>query len=121
MVGGRRILYRGVIILDLGLFTLTVSDNTKVYVAFYLLGIHFFYGIIDILRSRESRRINAPSWKLSLITGLGNIMITVIAFIFAADLRTLNVLVYLYAAGVIYSGFLRILSSLRRTAIIYIQ
>lgn len=121
MVGGRRILYRGVIILDLGLFTLTVSDNTKVYVAFYLLGIHFFYGIIDILRSREARRINAPSWKLSLITGLGNIMITVIAFIFAADLRTLNILVYLYAAGVIYSGFLRILSSLRRTAIIYIQ
>ena len=27
MVGGRRILYRGVIILDLGLFTLTVSDK----------------------------------------------------------------------------------------------
>ena len=69
MVGGKAILYRGIIILDLGVFTLSMVDNPKFYVIFYLLGIHAFAGVLDIMRTLEARRYGAPSWRRSLLDG----------------------------------------------------
>ena len=121
MVGGKAILYRGIIILDLGVFTLSMVDNPKFYVIFYLLGIHAFAGVLDILRTLEARRYGAPSWRRSLLGGVGNIAVAVFAVIVGFFLHSTRDLVYLYAACLFYSACTQIVTAFRKTAIVYIQ
>ena len=42
MVGGKAMLCRGVILLDLGVFTTTLTDVPKLYIVLYLLAVHAF-------------------------------------------------------------------------------
>lgn len=121
MVGGRGILYIGVIVLDLGIFTLTIADNGTVFIIIYLLTIHLFSGLVDILRALEAKRILAPFWKHKLSYGIVNIVIAVAAFISGVILRSTDMLVYIYSAGLIYSAISRIITAFRKTAIVYIQ
>ena len=121
MVGGKAILYRGIIILDLGVFTLSMVDNPKFYVIFYLLGIHAFAGVLDIMRTLEARRYGAPSWRRSLLDGVGNIAVAVFAVIVGFFLHSTRDLVYLYAACLFYSACTQIVTAFRKTAIVYIQ
>ena len=121
MVGGRGILYIGVIILDLGIFTLTIVDNPTSFVVAYLLTIHLFAGLVDILRSLESKRISAPSWKFKLSTGIVNIVVAIAAFVFGMVHRSLEVLSIIYGLGLFYSAITRIITAFRKTAIAYIQ
>ena len=117
MVGGRSILYIGIIILDLGIVTYTLSDSPKAFVLLYLLLIHAFSGLVDILRGLEARRLEAPSWRLNASQGLVNVVMAVICIVFV---RSTRMLVYIYCLGLLYSGCLRIISSFRRTEIVYI-
>lgn len=118
MVGGRSILYRGVIMLDIGIFTVSLSHVPTIILVMYLAGIHGFAGIIDILRSAESRRLQAPRWKLEMGTGIGNVIIALLCLVF---LKEIEVAILIYGAGLIYTGVIRMIQSFRRTAIIYIQ
>jgi hypothetical protein len=45
----------------------------------------------------------------------------VIALVSGVILGSMNTVVYIYSAGVIYSGIMKIAGSFRRTAIVYIQ
>ena len=51
MVGGRTILYRSIIMLDLSLFTLSLTDVPLYCIVLYLAGIHIFAAFVDIMRS----------------------------------------------------------------------
>ena len=53
MVGGRSILYRAVITLDIGLFTLSLTDVPSIILVMYLAGVHGFSGIIDIAATQD--------------------------------------------------------------------
>ena len=117
MVDGDQILIRGLITFDLGSFTATLTTFSQVYVMGYLIIIHVFNGFIDVLLSLESKRVEAPSWKLSLFTGIFNIGIGLACVIFARSIRTA---VYVYSAGVIYSGLIKIIMAFRKTAVVYI-
>ncbi len=121
MVGGRGILYIGVIILDLGIFTLTIVDNPTSFVVAYLLTIHLFAGLVGILRALESKRISAPSWKFKLSTGIVNIVVAIAAFVFGTVHRSLEVLSIIYGLGLFYSAITRIITAFRKTAVAYIQ
>ena len=120
MVNGRSILYIGVIALDFGIFTLSVSDIHGVFTVLYLLGVHAFSGVIDILRAREARQFEAPSWKISLAEGIANIGVALVAVVFGIFLGNMRNLTVIYAAGLIYSALLNMISAFRRTAIVYI-
>lgn len=120
MVGGRRILYIGVIALDFGVFTLSVSDNRGMFIVLYLLAAHAFAGVVDVMRAREARQLESPSWRLSLAEGIANIGVaaaSATAGIFLGDMRALTLI---YAAGLLYSALLDLISAFRRTAIVYI-
>ncbi len=120
MVGGRAMLYVGMIVLDFGVFTFTLVDSGQFYVMLYLFGTHLFAGVIDILRSMESRKMDAPSWKLNISRGAVNIVIAVLCIIFIfGGFSTL--IVYTYCAGLFYSACIRIISAFRRTQIVFIQ
>ena len=118
MVGGKKILFEGVILLDFGIFTCALSDLPKIYVVLYLLGCNGFAGIANVLKGIEAKKLGAPSWKLSTSQGAVSLMLAVFSLIFV---KKTNVFVYMYCLGVIYSGIVRIITAFRKTAIIYIQ
>ena len=118
MVGGRSLLYIGIIITDLGIFTLSLTEIPHFYLMMYLFATHAFGGVIDILRSLEAKRLDSPSWKLNLSKGIVNTAVALLSVVF---LRRIGVLVYLYCAGLIYSAVVRIISAFRKTEIVYVQ
>ena len=118
MVGGRIMLYLAVVVLDLGMFTMMLTNIPKMYIALYLVVVYAFSGAIDILRALEARKYQAPSWRFSLISGIINVVIAILCIVF---IGSTNMIVYLYSAGLIYSAIARIITAFRKTAIVYIQ
>ena len=118
MVGGKRILFTSVFMLDLGGFSLTLTDIPRMFVLLYLLIIYASSGIIHLLRSIEAKKLQSPTWKRTFVLGFGNIIIAALCIILSKDETLMG---WIFAAGIIYSGLLRVVNSLRRTAIVYIQ
>lgn len=118
MVGGRMILYIGVLTLDIGFFTFTIISVSQVYLMLYLFGTHAFSGMIDILRAREAKKYGARSWRFRMASGIVNIVIAGACCVFIGNIR---IAVYIYCAGLIYSGIFRIISAFRKTSVVYIQ
>ncbi len=117
MVGGDQILVRGLILFDLGTFTATLTQFPQLYIMGYLLTVHAFSGIIDVMRALEAKHFDSPSWKLNLSTGVINIIIGLSCVVF---INSMSTAVYIYSAGIIYSAIIRIVTSFRKTAVVYI-
>ena len=120
MVGGRMQLYQGVILLDMGMFTLSLVDEPRLYIILYLLGIHAFAGLVDILRGLEARRNGGPNWRWKTAYGGINLAIGVLALGCAFFQGSVRMVTMLYAGGLVYAALLQITSLFRRTAIVYI-
>ena len=118
MVGGKLILFIGAVFFDFGIFTLSLSDESKLFVLAYLLGFHAFAGLVNVLRALEAKRYKSTSWRINMAQGVASILTALICMIFY---RNETLLVYCYCAGMIYSAALRIYSAFRRTAVVYIQ
>lgn len=118
MVGGRIMLYLAVVVLDLGMFTMMLTNIPKMYIALYLVVVYAFSGAIDILRALEAKKYQAPSWRFSLTSGIISVVIAILCIVF---IGSTNMIVYLYSAGLIYSAIARIVTAFRKTAIVYIQ
>lgn len=117
MVGGKSILYRSIILINFALFALTALDIPHLYIMIYFLALCLFTGFISIMRAREMKK-NESSWRLKLTEGIIYILIAVMGAIF---ITSLEVTVYIYCVGLVYSAVMRIVSAFRRTAIVYIQ
>lgn len=120
MVDGRTALYIGVIVLDFGFFTLSVTQYHRLFIAIYLLAVYAFSGAMDILRALEARRLEAPSWRLNLAVGIVNIGVAVAAAYFGLLCGDMRDLTLIYAAGMVYTAVLSMISAFRKTAIVYI-
>ena len=118
MVGGKAILFLGVIILDFGLYSSTLTDEPRVYIMVDLIAVHTFWGVVNLWKGLREKGYGASMWKLDVCQGIGNLLIAAASLVF---LGTPNILVDLYSAGLAYSGLLRVASAVRRTAIVYIQ
>lgn len=119
MVGGKSVFYKALILIDLGLFTMTVITIPKIYLVCHLLISHGFSGIVDMLRAYEDKKMQASSWRMSFVYGFGNLVISIAALICAIN-RMNWLVVDIYSAGLAYSGIMQMVSAFRRTAIIYI-
>lgn len=117
MVGGKRNLYLGVIVLDFGLFTAGLSYIPGIYIMLYLIGIHMFAGLVDIWAAADSKRLGAASWRLKFSRGVINVIIGITCFAFITHRNTA---VYIYCAGMIYNGIMRIITAFRKTAMVFI-
>lgn len=118
MVGGKLILFIGIVLFDFGIFTISLADESKVVVVLYLIGFHAFAGLVNLLRAREAMRHKSPAWRINMAQGVTSLLILAACLIFGSDQ---GMLVLLYCAGLVYSAFLRIYSAFQRTAIVYIQ
>lgn len=121
MVGGKMTLLTAVIILDLAFFTVSMTTTDDYIILIYLLGIYLFSGLIDILRALEAKKLSAPSWKFKFTNGVIMICFAAVLIIFGLFRGKMELLVYGYCVSLVYSAITRIIISLRRTAIVYIQ
>ena len=118
MVGGKIILFQGVVTLDFALFTISLSNVPRLYIILYLITVHAFSGVVEILRAMEARRTVDGAWRLKLGHGLVNLALALACLIFV---RRTDVVTMIYSLGLLYSGIMRIISGFRRTAFIVIQ
>ncbi len=118
MVGGKLIFFLGLILLDFGLFTLSLSDIPRVYVISYLLIMHAFSGIIELLRGVESKQMDSSTWFLYIFHGLVNIGIVVFCMFFVKSTRVLG---FVYGIGLFYSAIIRMVSSFRQSQVMHIS
>lgn len=118
MVGGKLILYRALITIDIGIFTITIHGTGQRYIMFYFILYYIFAGLVSIFRAHEARSLEAGSWKLNLVNGIYDITIAIICLINNnSESMMLNILCF----GLIVSAITRIGIALRKSAIIYIQ
>lgn len=117
MVGGKMILYRALITLDLGCFTLSINGIGQRYIMFYFIIYYLFAGIVFLFRSVESKKLEAGSWKLNFLHGLFDIVIAIICLFHNNSAHTmLDILCF----ALIVSALTRIGTALRKSAIVYI-
>ncbi len=114
MVGGRLTLYQGLILFDAGLFAASLSDIPRIYLILYLVLIHAFSGVIEILRTVEVIRQGSRSWKLKLAHGITDLFMALLCIYFIHSLTTA---VVIYSLGIFYSGGMRIISACRKNVI----
>ena len=118
MVGGKAILFNGVMILDFGIFTFSMVDEPKVYILAYLIAFHGFSAVVNLLKGVREKSTRTGSWKIDLFQGTGNLLIILVCFLFR---QSTEILVYLYCGGLFYSAALRILCAVRKNDIVFIQ
>ncbi len=121
MVGGKMTLLQAIIILDFAMLTITMTTADDYIILIYLLEVYAFSGLIDILRAFEAKKLSAPHWKFKFINGVIMIVLTAVLFFFGFFRGKIELLVYGYSLSLAYSAVMRIIISLRRTAIVYIQ
>ena len=121
MVGGKSVLYRGIIFLDIGVLSSTLADSPERTLIIYIACFTAFTGLLAVLRAREAISVGSPQWKGSMIYGVLNIIFAVTVTVCGFVIYMPQIAVFIYAAGLIYSGILKIASAFRKTAIVYIQ
>lgn len=121
MVGGKSVLYRGIIYLDLGLLTTSISNNPDFFIIVYIAILNLFTGAVILLRVKETREMGSKHWKMNFALGIINIVTAIAVVVSELVFHSTATAVYVYAFGLIYSGVLRIRSAFLRTAIVYIQ
>lgn len=118
MVGGKMMLYKGVIIFDFGVLTASLADLPRTYVLLYLVAIHAFSGFVEILRVMEVRRYGGKNWRLKLGHGIINLVMCILCLVY---IKNTNTVIVIYALGILYSGILTFITAFRKTALVYIQ
>ena len=121
MVGGKSVLYRGIIFLDAGVLTSSLADAPALSVIIYIAIITAFTGVVSVLRAIESRAAGSQKWMVSMIIGMINIMMSAAVIVCGFVLRMPEAAIYVYAIGLFTSSIGRIASAFRRTAIVYIR
>ncbi len=116
MVGGRNILFLGILYFDFGVLTGSLVWVPKVYVLMYLAGTLAFSGIVNLIGANEARRIQS-SWKIKTIQGLVKILVAASCLIFMrSGARVVNIC----AIGFILSAVISIANTFRRQQVITI-
>lgn len=118
MVGGNIILYIGVILIDFGLFTFGFADVPKQYIMLYLMLVHLFYGLVDILRAMEIRGKRLGSWRFKLLIGLGNLALGVLCLV---KINSSKTTVYIYCLGLLWSAMGRMVTAFRPASVVYVE
>ncbi len=118
MVGGGMIFIQGVIVLDFALLTSSLSDVPKIYILLYLVAVHAFSGVVEILRAMEARRMVSGPWKMKFSHGVVDLLLAISCFIF---IRRTHTALIIYSVGLLYSALMRIINSLRKTTFILIE
>ena len=82
MVGGKRILFRTIILLDFGLFTSALADHPAIYIILFIAGIHLFSGLVTALRANEARQEGSSKWIFTAFYALIDVVLFALVIYF---------------------------------------
>ena len=116
-VGGIVFLYQGVLLLDAGIFALSLDNVPVVYTMLYLIVCMLVAGGIDVMRSNQARIMETGKWKLQMVYGAGNIILSILGIIFIFSGTWVAII---YAVSLLHSGVCRMITAFRKTAVVYI-
>ena len=112
------ILIQGVIIFDFAIITGSLADVPKIYILLYLIGIHAFSGVVEILRAMEARRTVDGPWKIKFSHGIVNLILATACLIF---IRQSNTALIIYSLGLMYSAVVRLFDAFGKKAFVVIE
>ena len=118
MVGGKNILYRGVLLTDLGLFTGSIASVPRVYILIYLAVFFGFAGFVDVVGALSARRDGAHSWRMRLLQGALNVLLVLLCLLFLGNERLVE---FIFCFSLVNSAVIKMITAFRRTAVIYIS
>ena len=118
MVGGIYIFYKGIFLLDAGLFAINLHNVPRQYAMLYLIGGLAFAGIVSILHAMEVRKLESGKWKSGMVLGIIQLVLAIVCLFFLNDP---DILTFVYGLGLLNSGFSRVTAALRRSAIVYVK
>jgi hypothetical protein len=95
-------------------------DNPGLIMVCYIIGSYALAGGIDILRAREARKSEAPSWKISMVSGIINLLMAGGSLLFGVLPGSMKIVVYFYCATLLFTAVVRFVAAFRRTAMVYI-
>ena len=121
MVGGKYILYLGMVVFRLGLLTFTMTGVRTLPVFIYLFAMFIFSGALDVMKAFEEKKNKAPFWIPRLLFGLLAISLGILSVICCFFLKSQEGLTVLFAIALLYNGFTRIIKAFRKTSVVYIQ
>ena len=115
MVGGISTLFKGIIVIDLGLFISELDDTTKKMAMVYLIVCLIFSGVTDVFHAIEAKHL-LGAWKYEIISGIIKVLIALSCLGF---LDSSGILVLIYSIGLVHTALTYIVSAFRKTAIMY--
>lgn len=117
MVGGLSTLFVGIIAIDAGAFTFTLSDQPQFPIVIYLVSYYGYMGVVNLLRFSEGKRLGT-AWVKSLIHGILSLVLVVAGI---ASMGSTDILVVIVAIALVYSALRHMSWAFRRTDVIFIQ
>jgi uncharacterized membrane protein HdeD (DUF308 family) len=120
MVGGKIMLYRGIITLDLGLFIGHLATKQGVFLILGTSAVNAVAGVFSILRAYESKKIGSSQWILSLINGILMVSLLIVVILSCIFQKQPTFAMYVFATELVISAIQKIIESLKKTAIAYI-
>lgn len=120
MVGGKIMLYRGIITLDLGLFIGNLATRQGIFLILCTAAINAVAGVFSILKAFESKKIGSSQWIISLINGI--LMISLLFVVISSWIfqKEPTFAMYVFAFELVLSALQKFIESLKKTAIAYI-
>ena len=118
MIGGKIILYEGIIFVDIGLFTLTLNSLPKQMVMIYLLLYYVIEGAIETFRAVESRKVESKYWKGKLVNGILYFADAITCLVYINSFEMMSIIL---CVGIIYSAIAQVVLAFRRETFVYIQ
>jgi Na+/phosphate symporter len=84
----------------------------------YVVAIHLVAAVVHIIRTVGNKKDGNPGWKIDFAQFFGNLAQVVLCLVFIGHVE---IPVYIYCIGEIYGSILKIISSCKKTAIVYVQ
>lgn len=117
-VDGISNLYKGIFVIDLGLFALGLSSMPQKYVMIFLIVFYGFAGIRSLIEAVGAGIIRSKGWKRPFF---GSAVKIIIAVICACNLNSMTVATYCFSIGIVISAIGDVDTALHKKSIVYIE
>ena len=116
MVEGIMTLYKSIIVIDLGMFVFGMSEIPQRLTMLYLVLVLAFDGLVDVLKSIDTKKIDPTSGDRQFMFGTVKLIIAICCMF---SLSSVKLMTYIFCIGLIHSALANIISAFRRTAMVY--
>ena len=118
MVGGVRILFRGILLLDFAIFLNFVEKTSTIISLGYLIAVFCMEGVLEIIHALDAGRFQAKGWKLDFALGLMKVIYAVVSLFYINSLKTLSIL---YAVALLNSAWRKFAMAFQKPKLTAIQ